>query len=161
MDDLRTERLVLRPVGVDEAERIAARAPDAGDSWAHDFPFEGDVIGATMFLRATRAEGDQHPFGHFVVVRSADGQAVGGIGFKGRPRDGTAEIGYGFAPSARGHGFAAEAVGAVLAHARAHGVARVVADIEADNAASRRTLERAGFITTGTDGTLVLYEIVL
>jgi hypothetical protein len=53
--DLHTERLTLRPVGTDEAERIVARQPGPQDSWAEDFPFDGDVIGATMFLRGSYA----------------------------------------------------------------------------------------------------------
>jgi RimJ/RimL family protein N-acetyltransferase len=93
--DLHTEQLILRPLDTDEAERIVARQPGTQDSWAQDFPFDGDVAGVTMFLRATAAHGDQYPFGHYVIIRTADGQAIGGIGFKGQPADGTVEIGYG------------------------------------------------------------------
>lgn len=107
--DIHTERLILHPIDTDEAERIVARQPGASDLWARDFPFEGDVVGVTMFLRATTGNGDQYPFGHYVIVRAGDGQAVGGIGFKGQPEDGTAEIGYGLTASARGNGYAAEA----------------------------------------------------
>jgi RimJ/RimL family protein N-acetyltransferase len=96
---MHTERLILHPVEIDEAERILAREPGTQDSWAQDFPFDGDVIGLTMFLRATAAFGDQYPFGHYVVVRTADGQAIGGVGFKGQPKNGTVEIGYGLALS--------------------------------------------------------------
>ncbi|MEW1952349.1 GNAT family N-acetyltransferase [Terrabacter sp. NPDC080008] len=161
MTDLRTDRLTLRPIGVEEAERIVSRRPAPHDSWAPDFPFEGDVVGATMFLRATAADGEQHPFGHYLVVRSSDGLAVGGIGFKGRPSDGTAEIGYGLAPSARGHGYAAEAVSALVGLARAHGCSRVIADTARANVASQRTLEHAGFTRTGVEGDLHLYALEL
>ena len=159
--DLHTDRLVLHPVDVDEAERIAARQPGPHDAWAPDFPFDGDVIGATMFVRATRAHGDQQPFGHYVVIRSEDGQAIGGIGFKGPPRDGTAEIGYGLAPLGRGDGFAAEAVHALAGLAREHGLWRLVADTKEDNTASRRTLEHARFVTTGARDDLIFYELKL
>lgn len=161
MTDLHTERLILRPVDADEAERIVARQPAAHDAWATDFPFEGDVIGATMFLRATIAHGEQRPFGHYVIIRAADGHAIGGIGFKGQPHDGTAEIGFGLAPSGRGSGFAAEAARALVTLAREQGLSRVVADTEGHNIASQRTLEQAGFAKTGTDGALVLYEIAV
>ncbi len=67
--DMHTERLILRPIDTDEAERIVARQPGTQDSWARDFPFDGDVIGVSMFLRATAAHGDQYPFGHYVVIR--------------------------------------------------------------------------------------------
>ncbi len=161
MTDLYTERLVLHAVDVDEAERIVARQPGPHDAWAPDFPFDGDVIGATMFVRATRAHGDQQPFGHYVVIRSADGQAIGGIGFKGQPEDGTAEIGYGLAPSGRGNGFAAEAVLALADLAREYGLSRLVADTREDNTASRTTLEHAGFATTGARDDLIVYELEL
>lgn len=54
----------------------------------------------------------------------SDGQAVGGIGFKGQPQGGCVEIGYGLVPSARGHGYAAEALVALLAVAADHGLSR-------------------------------------
>ena len=159
--DLHTERLILRPVDVTEAERIVARQPSPDDAWAEDFPFDGDVIGATMFLRATVERGDQRPFGHYVILRIADGQAIGGVGFKGQPESGSVEIGYGLTPSARGHGYATEAVRTVIAIARQHQLKRVVADTDDGNIASQRTLERAGFTRIGTNGNLYLYEINL
>ncbi|WP_367652449.1 GNAT family N-acetyltransferase [Intrasporangium sp.] len=85
-----------------------------GDRWAADFPFDGDVLGATAYLRATAEHGDQRPWGFYRITRAADGQAIGGIGFKGQPEDGCVEVGYGLAPSARGHGYAAEALAALI-----------------------------------------------
>lgn len=161
MKDLSTERLILHPVDVAEAERIVVRQPRPADSWAEDFPFDGDVIGATMFLRATAAHGDQRPFGHYTISRFADGQMIGGIGFKGQPENGSVEIGYGLAPSARGHGYAAEAARALIALAHAHRLTRVVAETDEGNIASQRTLEHAGFTQIGTKGSLHLYEVTV
>ena len=161
MTELPTPRLSLHAIDTAEGERIVGRRAGAGDVWAADFPFDGDVIGVTAFLAATAAHGDQRPFGHYRITRTADGQAIGGIGFKGRPDAGSVEVGYGLAPSARGHGYAAEALAALLNLAADHGLARVVADTTEDNIASRRTLERAGFRHVGTDGNLFLYEAVL
>ncbi|MDN5768833.1 MAG: GNAT family N-acetyltransferase, partial [Humibacillus sp.] len=84
---------------------------------------------------------------------------LGGIGFKGQPNRGTGEIGFGLVPSGRGHGFAAEAVRALVDLARDHGLSRIVADTDQGNTASQRTLEHAGFSMTGTDEDLVLYEL--
>jgi RimJ/RimL family protein N-acetyltransferase len=159
--DLHTERLILHPIDTDEAERIVARRRGPEDFWAQDFPFDGDVIGLTAFLRATAANGDQRPFGHYRITRTADGQAIGGIGFKGRPDNGSVEIGYGLVPSARGNGYAAEAARALVALARQQGLSRIVADTDEDNVASQRTLERAGFTQTGANGDLYRYAIVL
>lgn len=161
MTDLETLRLILHAVDVAEAGRITTRRPADEDRWAPDFPFDGDVIGATGYLRASREHGEQRPFGFYRISRAADGCAIGGIGFKGRPVGGSVEVGYGLVPSARGHGFAAEALTALLGVAAAHGVARVVARTEAGNVASQRTLERAGFTRVGTDEDLLLYELRL
>ena len=161
MPDVRTARLQLHAIDVAEGERIVARAAGPADVWADDYPFEGDIGAVGGFLRATAAHGEQRPFGYYRISRLADGRAIGGIGFKGQPDAGCIEIGYGLAPSARGHGYAAEAVAAVLAIAADHGLSRVIADTTPDNIASQRTLVRAGFRLVDTDGALYQYEALL
>ena len=113
------------------------------------------------FLHATAARGEQRPFGYYRITRLADGLAIGGIGFKGQPEDGCVEIGYGLARSARGRGYAAEAVVALLAIAASHELSRVIADTTLDNVASQRTLIRAGFRLVGSDGEINHYEALL
>lgn len=159
--DPRTERLLLHAIDVSEAERIVARSAGPGDSWAPDFPFEGDVAAVGAFLRASAAGGEQRPFGFYRITRLADGHAVGGIGFKGRPGGGSVEIGYGLVPSARGLGYAAEAVEALLTVADEQGVSRVFAETALDNVASQQTLVRAGFRFVGSDDELHRYEVLL
>jgi RimJ/RimL family protein N-acetyltransferase len=158
--DIRTARLALHAVDVAEAERMVARSAGPADAWADDFPFEGDVGAVGRFLRATAELGEQRPFGFYRITRLSDGQAVGGVGFKGQPVGGCVEIGYGLAPSARGHGYAAEAVAALLAVAADHGLTRVLADTTVENVASQRTLVRAGFRLVRTDAELHYYEML-
>ncbi|HQU00034.1 MAG TPA: GNAT family N-acetyltransferase [Acidimicrobiales bacterium] len=161
MTDLQTERLVLHPVDVDEAERIIARQAGAPDSWAEDFPFDGDVVGATFYLRACAERGSQPPFGFYRLTRLADGRAIGGIGFKAPPVQGHVEIGYGLAPSARGQGLASEAVMAIVDVARTQKVTKVLASTTHDNIASQRTLFHAGFTVAKSDDEMHYYEIDL
>ncbi|MBJ7610541.1 MAG: GNAT family N-acetyltransferase [Candidatus Dormibacteraeota bacterium] len=161
MTDVRTSRLHLHAIDAAEGERIVARRAGPADAWADDFPFEGDVGAVGGFLRATAERGEQRPFGYYRITRLADGQAVGGIGFKGQPDGGCVEIGYGLAPSARGHGYAAEALDALLAMAAERGLSRVIADTTPDNIASQRTLIRAGFRLVGTDVERYHYEALL
>jgi RimJ/RimL family protein N-acetyltransferase len=161
MTDVRTSRLQLHAIDVAEAERIVARSAGPTDAWADDFPFEGDVGAVGGFLRATTALGEQRPFGYYRITRLSDGRAVGGIGFKGQPDGGCVEIGYGLAPSARGHGYAAEAVIALLTVAADHGLFKVIADTTLDNIASQRTLIRAGFRLVSTEAVLHQYEGLL
>ena len=161
MADVRTSRLQLHAIDVAEGERIVARSAGPEDAWADDFPFEGDVGAVRGFLRATAARGEQRPFGFYRITHLADGRAVGGIGFKAQPEEGCVEIGYGLVPSARGNGYAAEAVVAILAIAKDHGLSRVIADTARDNIASQRALIRAGFRVVGTDGDLHYFEALL
>ena len=158
MTDVRTARLHLHAIDGAEAERIVARRAGPDDAWADDFPFEGDVGAVSAFLRATAAQGEQRPFGYYRISRLADGLAIGGIGFKGQPDGDRVEIGYGLAPSARGHGYAAEAAVALLAIATGHGLSCVIADTTLDNVASQRTLIRAGFRLVRSDAALHYYE---
>lgn len=44
MTDVRTSRLQLHTIDVEEGERILARSAAPADAWADDFPFEGDVL---------------------------------------------------------------------------------------------------------------------
>jgi RimJ/RimL family protein N-acetyltransferase len=159
--DIRTARLQLHAIDVAEAERIVARSAGPTDAWADDFPFEGDVGAVGGFLRATAALGEQRPFGYYRITRLSDGRAIGGIGFKGQPDSGVVEIGYGLAPSARGHGYAAEALIALTTVATNQGLSKVIADTTLDNVASQRTLIRAGFLLVSTDAELHYYEMIL
>src|ERR1700744_4342815 len=67
MTDLQTPRLSLHAIDTAEGERIVARRAAAEDAWAEDYPFDGDVIGVTAFLRATAAHGDHRPFGSYRI----------------------------------------------------------------------------------------------
>jgi RimJ/RimL family protein N-acetyltransferase len=161
MIDLRTSRLQLHAINVAEAERIFARTAGPDDVWADDFPFEGDVGAVGGFLRSTAAFGEQQPFGYYRITRLSDGRAIGGIGFKGQPDGGCVEIGYGLVPSARGHGYASEAVIALLSVTVDHGLSKVIADTTLDNIASQRTLIRAGLRLASTDAEHHHYEVFL
>ncbi len=161
MNDLRTPRLLLRAIDEDEAARILSGVAGPDDRWAPDFPFEGDRIAVGSFARHTAEYGEQRPFGHYVIAGLEDGRVVGGIGFRGRPTNGRVEVGYGLVPSARGRGYAAEALTALLDLARENGASVVEAETTPDNVASQRTLERAGFTVVGTDERLIRYEIAL
>lgn len=153
-----TARLLLHPVGPDEARRILAREPGPDDRWAADYPFDGDRAGLGAQVLADARHGDQRPFGYYQVrLREAD-TAIGGIGFKGPPMDGVVEVGYGLAPSGRGSGYATEALTAFVDLAGTLGVTGVRADTDPDNVASQRVLEKAGFRRTHEDATAVWFE---
>ncbi len=156
-------RLVIYRVGVDEARRIADARPADHDRWAPGYPFAGDREATTAYLAATGRDGDQGAFSYYRITRLADGRAIGGIGFLGRPDEhGAVEVGFGLIPSVRGEGYAREALTVLLDVAREHDVAVVRAATTPANVASRRTLLGAGLFEDGTDADgLVRYRVRL
>jgi RimJ/RimL family protein N-acetyltransferase len=153
-----TARLDLHAVDEAEARRIHDASPGVGDLWADGYPFVGDLAALGAFLRASERDGEQRPFGYYQIRVRADGRAVGGVGFKGQPVEGAVEIGYGLVESARGHGYALEAVEQLVQIARQAGVTTIRADTELDNVASSVTLQRAGFHQVGADSEILHYE---
>ncbi len=80
------------------------------------------------------------------MFRRADRRVIGDIGFDHEIEPGVVTGGYGFASSAWGHGYAKEAVRALVEFTLdLPGIRRIVADTEPTNLASMRVLEKAGF----------------
>lgn len=147
MSELRTDRLLLRPVQETDFDRILEyrNLPEV-TRW-----LLRTVVDPEAFRQAWRAAGE-NPDDHSVAVL-LDGVVIGtvsldltdGMGQPGMPARTEAEIGYIFDPAYGGHGYATEAVSAVLARAFDElGVHRVTAGCFADNAASVRILEKVG-----------------
>ncbi|MFD7668310.1 GNAT family N-acetyltransferase [Streptomyces sp. NPDC059788] len=160
MADLETARLVLHPLTAAEAERMVARAPAEGDRWAPGYPTDGDVKSATDFLGHCAATGSPQPFGDYEIRRRADGLVIGSLGFH-RPPDenGSVTIGYGLVPGARGHGYAAEALRALLRLAEERGITCVKGDADHGNTASQRVMTAAGMRLVGEDERVKYFEL--
>ena len=164
--DLRTERLLLERLTIDEARAVVA-LDRHGRAWAADYPTEGDLVVAGIACEAGEHYDETGEFGVYQVRLAHTGVAVGGIGFIHPPEAGEVEVGYGLAESARGRGLATEALRAMTALAAQHGVAVMVAVTSVDNVASQRVLERAGFtrllgtIQDDEDGPMLRWELLL
>ncbi|MFD5420536.1 GNAT family N-acetyltransferase [Streptomyces sp. NPDC127069] len=133
-----------------------------GFAWAGDGPYEGTRAASGMVVKA-KEQGTYRPgWGPYAIVRKDDGRAIGGIGFHGAPdADGNAEIGYDLVPSARGDGYATDALRGLAAWAfRQPGLTALHASVDADNAPSHGVVGRAGFERTGaTDDDGVRYVL--
>ncbi len=156
MTDIDTERLVLHPLELDEAKRVYDRAPSADDRWASEYPFEDELDALAPYIDSLERGGDIQPFGLYQIRH--EGVAVGGIGFSGPPDDGVVALGFGLIESARGAGFAAEALEALIEAALAFGAESVVADTMLDNFASQKTMLRAGMTEVSRDSEVVYFE---
>jgi L-amino acid N-acyltransferase YncA len=144
----------VRLVAVDAegARRIRDGGCPDGLLPAPDYPDDGDQVAAGMFLQHREAVGDPGAYGIFVITVPSDTGvplAVGGIGFHGPPgAEGAVEIGYAVAESWRRRGVASAALAALIAYARAHGAARLLARVDVGNDASVGVLTRNGFTAT-------------
>ena len=144
---LQTERLVLRLVRDADIDRILQyrNLPEV-TRWLLRTEVEPEPFAAAW--RHAAADPDDHS-----VVVTLDGLVIGtvmlevvdGMGQPGMPRRTQADLGYIFDPAHGGHGYATEAVAAMVAHAFDRlGVRRITAGCFADNLASVRILEKVG-----------------
>jgi len=87
------------------------------------------------------------------MIELKDGTHVGDLCFKGLELNGVAEIGYGILEEYQGCGYATEAVQAVVDWAFQHPyVTALEAETAPENTASKRVLEKCGFIANGKIG---------
>ncbi|MEV5281000.1 GNAT family N-acetyltransferase [Streptomyces sp. NPDC051994] len=146
---VQADRLTLHELTPDSAAELQSGGP-GGWEWAPGGPHEGSRFAAGKMLAGMAAGRHLPGWGAYVMVRTEDDRAIGGIGFHGPPEDGRVEVGYDLAESARGQGYATESLRALTAWALAQpDVETVYATTDADNTASQRVLERAGFTRIG------------
>jgi len=152
---IETLRLRLEPLTMPAAQAIVARRRE-GRPWHEEFPTGDDQDAAAMV-----AELGETRFGCRVIVEKHSGLVVGTIGFTGPPDGtGTVTVGYGLVPSARGRGYATEALCDLVAYAFTQpSVRAVTADSLHDNVASHRVLEKAGFSRTHATEDTVWFAI--
>ncbi|MFE5618668.1 GNAT family N-acetyltransferase [Streptomyces sp. NPDC056524] len=135
-DALSTERLLLRPVRAADVPAVTRLWTDP-DVRRH---LGGPVTEQVVRIRQRRVVGAP---GVHAVVRAADGLLLGLVTVEPGARDGETEISYQFLPEHWGHGYAREAVAAVL-DATLRDTPSVVALTQEANHPSRRLLEAVG-----------------
>ncbi|MGW2206579.1 GNAT family N-acetyltransferase [Streptomyces sp. NPDC001774] len=135
-DALSTERLLLRPVRAADVPAVTRLWTDP-DVRRH---LGGPVTEQVVRIRQRRVVGAP---GVHAVVRAADGLLLGLVTVEPGARDGETEISYQFLPEHWGHGYAREAVAAVL-DATLRDTPSVVALTQEANRPSRRLLEAVG-----------------
>lgn len=159
-------RVVLHDGRVELREQLPPEAARIADGlstdlrWIDETPCEGTVVAAGLIVQAFTVGLYVPGWGVFTILRHQDGVALGGIGFHGPPRDGKVEIGYDLSVSARGAGWATDAVRLLSAWALGQpGVRTVVATTEPFNTPSQAVLARAGFTRIEDRDGMRLYEL--
>jgi ribosomal-protein-alanine N-acetyltransferase len=141
-----TERLVLAPFTVEDAPFIVALLTDP--DWLRYIGDRGvrTIDDARGYLeKGPLASYAAHGFGLYRVARQDTGEPIGMCGLLRRDALPDVDLGFAFLPASRGQGFAREAAAATLAYAHGTlGLARIVAIVSPENAASIRVLEALG-----------------
>ena len=138
---MRTERLTLSPAVAADADFVHELLNDPG--WIANIGDRGvrtaDAARAYIEERFSKSP--------WFVVRDGAGEPLGMCGIVvGRDGLDSPDIGYAFLARHSGHGYATEAAGAVLRHAReTMGLAKLAAITTPTNTASQRVLEKLGF----------------
>lgn len=87
------------------------------------------------------------------MIELKDGTHIGEMCFKGIDSDGIVEIGYGIMEQYQEHGYATEAVKAISNLAfQEPKISSIEAEIDSKNIASKKVLEKCGFVFTGKNG---------
>ena len=135
-----TARCRVRPMIVEDATGVLAiRATMPWDPPTRDL-----AATVAMIDEVARRELGEAGWRQFAVLE--DGVLIGDIGVNiGIPSQGQAELGFAFAPAARGHGLAQESVGALVDRLFAAGLHRIAATTDARNLAAQRLLTRLRF----------------
>ena len=158
-DVLQTPRLDLVLLDPERAKVLATGSNANGRPWAPGYPVDATLLHAEL---TAAAAGRGRPLGDFGIrqmVRRDGGDVIGDAGFLGPPdATGAVHLGIGVAESARGRGYATEAVLALLEWAREQdGLTCVLADTTRSSVAAQRLLERVGMHQVGRDGELLYY----
>jgi RimJ/RimL family protein N-acetyltransferase len=153
MDDttpaITTERLLLRPVAADDAARLAELANDFDVArMTTGIPHPYARADADAYLGRKLAS--DHSVDTAFAIQHPDDGFIGVLGFHPRPGTQAPEVGYWLGRPYWGRGYATEVAQAALDWAgRVWGKRFVVSGHFADNPASGRVLEKAGFLYTG------------
>ncbi|MEJ2204176.1 MAG: GNAT family N-acetyltransferase [Gemmatimonadota bacterium] len=148
-DTIETERLRLRPFGLDDVSEVLSYAQDPEWSrYLRTLPRPYGRADAERFIaRQLLSDRAVHPSWAIVY----EGVVIGGINLRFNFEHRSAELGYSIARSQWNHGFCTEAARAVIEHAFSthEDLIRVHARADDQNGASQRVMEKVGMVKEG------------
>ncbi|MEV4417014.1 GNAT family N-acetyltransferase [Catellatospora sp. NPDC049609] len=144
-----TERLLVRSFDrTDVADAFTMWSDPEVCRFTGDEP-PGDVEVIASDIPRWQAVAERGPGCGFWAVTTPDAVFVGDVYVRPVGSAGEHEVGWHLARPFWGRGYATELALGALAHARRHGVERLVALVHPDHAASRRVAEKAGLSFEG------------
>jgi RimJ/RimL family protein N-acetyltransferase len=146
---IETARLVLRRPGLGDAEAIFARyMSDAAVVRYLGRMRHTSVEESRQFLAVSDSDWERGPAGPFLIEVRDEGRLVGGVHLR-FPEPGVALAGYALARDAWGHGYATEAMLAMVDVVRGLGLRELLASCHPENTASIHVLAKCGLVRSG------------
>ncbi len=144
-NEIKTERLVIRPYRTGDEQGLMAILSDAQVKKTFILPdYESEEACKKHTERIIAMSQND---GRYVRGVSLDGYIIGMVNEVGKDGD-TIEVGYAFNPLYWGRGYATETLKSVLSDLRARGYKKVSAAYFEENPASMRVMEKAGMAPT-------------
>ncbi len=138
-----TSRLTLRPITMSDLETAHAYASDRENTRYMMFLPNESEEETRGFLTKCKAEWESETQKIFEFAVVFEGRHIGGVSLT-LGDEKTGELGWIVADGYQGRGFASEAALALIGFARTLGARRLSAHCDAENAASRRVMEKVG-----------------
>lgn len=165
MDVLESERLLLRPLPINELLYIK-------DNKAHllDVPVLPEALSDDVITAITKKTGKLKAveeklhvwYTYWLIIDKESGNGIGFVGFKGINPDGYAEVGYSISPDFRRKGLMKEALNAFIGWASKNQKLRgITAAVNKTNTGSIKVLQNCGFKLTGSSEQQAFYCLEL
>lgn len=157
---IETERLILRPVSLEDLDEVVRLHEDPEVARFMGTP---DREWLVEWVAGNEREWAELGYGRMAILDRASGSFLGRSGLKRWPQFEETEVGWALQPGARGRGVATEAARAVLEWSEQFELPYVTAMIRPDNAPSIAVAERLGMSPVREDELLdvpvVVYSI--
>lgn len=143
--EIKTQRLVLRPVTAADLETTYAYAGNLGNTHFMMFLPYASLEETAQVIREAETEWrkDEPARWEFAVMK--DGAHIGGVTLYFQEDRSAAELGWVLHQAHWGKGYTVEAAQALIDYAREHlGIRRIFACCDSENNASRRVMEKLG-----------------
>jgi RimJ/RimL family protein N-acetyltransferase len=149
MTVIRTPRLTLRPFNEGDIDAMVALLNDwEVAQWLAIPPFPYGRADARFYVDHVRTNHEAGAATEFAIALTEGDGVVGSVGLRMKAAD--AAIGYWLGQPHWGHGYALEAVGAVVAYGFGSlGLERLEAETDPENQRSERVLAKLGFRPIG------------
>lgn len=139
---IETERLILRPLTVDDAESVFEWAGDERVAEYMIYTCHNSIEVTKEWLESLESLENEYTWG---FVRKSDGKLIGSGGIRFRASENAWSFGYNFRYDCWGNGYATESAKRIISYViENHNAKDFIAEHAVDNPASGRVIEKCG-----------------